>query len=146
MHLAGRTVFIVPVKHTQNPKMKLYIVVALALIAAVAAQDKYTTKYDGIDLDEILKSDRLFNNYFKCLMDQGRCTPDGKELKRLLPDALNTNCSKCSEKQKQGTEKVVNYLIDNRPSQWKTLQEKYDPDNTYRTKYRVEAKKFGITV
>lgn len=122
--------------------MKLFIVVALALVAMVAAQDKYTTKYDGVDLDEILKSDRLFNNYYKCLLDQGRCTPDGNELKRVLPDALKTDCSKCSEKQKSGTQKVVDYLIDNRPAQWTTLQKKYDPENVYVNR----AKKAGIKV
>uniref|UniRef100_T1E2M0 Protein serine/threonine kinase n=1 Tax=Psorophora albipes TaxID=869069 RepID=T1E2M0_9DIPT len=126
--------------------MKLFIVAAFALFAVVAAQDRYTTKYDGVDLDEILKSDRLFNNYFKCLMDQGRCTPDGNELKRVLPDALKTDCAKCSEKQKSGTQKVVNYLIDNRANQWKSLQAKYDPDNVYVNKYRSEAKKAGIKV
>ncbi|XP_052871300.1 ejaculatory bulb-specific protein 3-like, partial [Anopheles cruzii] len=109
--------------------MKFFVVIALALVAAVAAQDKYTTKYDGVDLDEILKSDRLFNNYYKCLLDQGRCTPDGNELKRILPDALKTDCAKCSEKQKSGTEKVINYLIDNRKDQWENLQKKYDPEN-----------------
>lgn len=125
--------------------MKLFIVATFALVAMVAAQDsKYTTKYDGVDLDEILKSDRLFNNYYKCLMDQGRCTPDGNELKRVLPDALKTDCSKCSEKQKNGSNKVVNYLIDNRPTQWKSLQQKYDPENVYVNKYRDDAKKVGI--
>lgn len=125
--------------------MKLFVVVTLALFAVVAAQDgKYTTKYDGVDLDEILKSDRLFNNYYKCLLDQGRCTPDGNELKRVLPDALKTDCAKCSEKQKSGTEKVINYLIDNRGEQWKALQLKYDPDNIYVNKYRKEAAKVGI--
>ncbi|XP_065083456.1 ejaculatory bulb-specific protein 3-like [Ochlerotatus camptorhynchus] len=124
--------------------MKLFVVAAFALFAVVAAQEKYTTKYDGVDLDEILKSDRLFNNYFKCLMDQGRCTPDGNELKRILPDALKTDCVKCSEKQKNGTQKVINYLIDNRASQWKSLQAKYDPENVYVEKYRGDAKKAGI--
>ncbi|KXJ74810.1 ejaculatory bulb-specific protein 3 [Aedes albopictus] len=124
--------------------MKLFVAVALALFAVAAAQEKYTTKYDGVDLDEILKSDRLFNNYYKCLMDQGRCTPDGNELKRVLPDALKTDCAKCSSKQRDGTQKVVNYLIDNRPSQWKNLQAKYDPENIYVEKYRTEAKKAGI--
>ncbi|XP_055635338.1 ejaculatory bulb-specific protein 3-like [Toxorhynchites rutilus septentrionalis] len=124
--------------------MKLLVVATFALFAMVAAQDKYTTKYDGVDLDEILKSDRLFNNYYKCLLDQGRCTPDGNELKRVLPDALKTNCAKCSEKQKSGTEKVINYLIDNRAEQWKSLQAKYDPENIYVNKYRNEAAKAGI--
>lgn len=76
--------------------MKLLIVAVCLIVAATAApQSSYTTKYDGVNLDEILKSDRLLNNYFKCLMETGKCTPDGNELKRTLPDALKTECSKC---------------------------------------------------
>jgi Insect pheromone-binding family, A10/OS-D len=60
-----------------------YFIAIFALIAIVAAaDDQYTTKYDNIDLESILQSDRLFSNYYKCLMDMGRCTPDGNELKR----------------------------------------------------------------
>ncbi|XP_038109332.1 ejaculatory bulb-specific protein 3 [Culex quinquefasciatus] len=127
--------------------MKYLIALAL-LIVAVAAQNKYTTKYDGIDLDEILKSDRLFNNYYKCLLEQpgGRCTPDANELKRILPEALQTNCAKCSKKQKDGAVKVINYLIDNRSAQWQVLQKKYDPENIYITQYRTEARAAGVKV
>ncbi|XP_052896117.1 ejaculatory bulb-specific protein 3-like [Anopheles moucheti] len=124
--------------------MKLFVAIAFALLAIVAAQEQYTTKYDGIDLDEILKSDRLFNNYFKCLMDEGRCTPDGNELKKILPEALQTNCAKCSEKQRSGAIKVINYVIENRKEQWDALQKKYDPENLYIEKYREEAVKEGI--
>lgn len=56
-------------------------VVALAAVA-LAQDSKYTTRYDGIDIDQILKSERLFNNYYNCLMETGKCTPDGRELKR----------------------------------------------------------------
>jgi Insect pheromone-binding family, A10/OS-D len=74
--------------------MKFLVLFALVIVGVVNAQ-KYTTKYDGVNLDEILKSDRLLNNYFKCLMETGKCTPDGNELKRTLPDALKSDCSKC---------------------------------------------------
>lgn len=50
-------------------------------IVALASVQAYETKFDNVDLDQILKSDRLLNNYFKCLMDEGKCTPDAKELK-----------------------------------------------------------------
>lgn len=119
---------------------------AVVVIAVARPQDKYTTKYDGVDVDEILKSDRLFNNYFKCLMDKGKCTPDGSELKRLLPDALKTNCSKCSEKQQKSTEHVIKFLIDNKSTQWEALQAKYDPEHIYINKFRDEAKSKGINV
>jgi len=74
--------------------MKL-VLFAICLIFGVVSAQKYTTKYDNINLDDILKSERLLNNYFNCLMERGKCTPDGNELKRTLPDALKTDCSKC---------------------------------------------------
>lgn len=61
------------------------LIVCLSLVAvtyAEVAQPKtYTTKYDNIDLDEIIHNDRLLKSYVDCLLDKGRCTPDGLELK-----------------------------------------------------------------
>ena len=62
----------------------LVFAIVVAAVAAVAAQDErqpYSTKYDNIDLEEILRSDRLLKNYFNCLMEAGPCTPDGLELR-----------------------------------------------------------------
>lgn len=122
-----------------------FVLVALAIVL-VAAEEKYTTKYDNIDVDEILKSDRLFTNYFKCLVDTGKCTPEGRELKKSLPDALKTECSKCSEKQKANTDKVIRFIIDNKPAEWKELQAKYDPEDTYIKRYKGQANQAGIKI
>lgn len=43
--------------------------------------EKYSKKWDYINVDEILSSQRLLENYKKCLMDQGVCTIEGQELK-----------------------------------------------------------------
>lgn len=60
------------------------VLVFLCVVAfAVAGSDKYTTKYDNIDIDEILNNERLLKNYFDCIMDKGRCTPDGQELRSM---------------------------------------------------------------
>lgn len=128
--------------------MKYCIVIALAVAVTLcaAAPDGYSTKYDNVDVDEILKSNRLFNGYYKCLMDNGPCTPDARELKSVLSDALLTNCGKCSEKQKAGTQKVIKYIVKNKPQQWEALRKKYDPDNQFATKYAKEAKALGIAV
>nr|CAJ01477.1 hypothetical protein [Locusta migratoria] len=115
--------------------------VALLLLVAVAAAmpdgDKYTTKYDNIDLDEILRNERLFSKYADCLLDEGndRCTADGKELKVLIPDALQNECAKCNEKQKQGVEKVIRFLVTEKKDIWEKLRAKYDPDGTYYKNY-----------
>lgn len=67
--------------------MSLWSVCVFAVVVAVVgaradpAESKYTTKYDNVNLDQILSNDRLLSNYFKCLIDQGPCTSEGEELK-----------------------------------------------------------------
>lgn len=80
-------------------------------MAVALAKPQYSTKYDNIDLDQILRSDRLLNNYVNCLLEKGSCTADGRELKAALPDALATGCSKCTDKQKNGSEKVIRFIV-----------------------------------
>lgn len=63
-----------------------------------------------------------------------------------LPDAIQNECKPCSEKQKAGSKKVIEYLIDNKADSWKELEKKYDPDGSYRIKYEKTAKKEGIDI
>lgn len=55
--------------------------VSATVIRDKRAVEKYTTKYDNIDVDTIVSSRRLLQNYVNCLLDKGPCTPEGKELK-----------------------------------------------------------------
>uniref|UniRef100_A0A0U5AMM1 Putative chemosensory protein n=1 Tax=Reticulitermes speratus TaxID=60591 RepID=A0A0U5AMM1_9NEOP len=128
--------------------MKQFLVIVLVAAAALSLteaararrDDKYTTKYDNINLDEILASDRLVDNYYNCIMETGKCTPDGTELRAHIKDALESDCSKCSKIQKEGAEKVIKFLYNKKPDKFKQLQEKYDPENTYYTKYEQRLK------
>lgn len=63
---------------------KAIFIVATVLVSACFCAEKYTTQYDNIDVDEILRSERLLKNYINCLDGTGSCTPDGKELKGKL--------------------------------------------------------------
>lgn len=47
----------------------------------LASTDKYPAKFDNINVDEILNSDRLFTNYYKCLIGDGRCTAEANEIR-----------------------------------------------------------------
>lgn len=49
--------------------------------AAPSADDKYTTKYDNLDIDQVLASKRLVNQYVQCLLDKKPCTADAAELR-----------------------------------------------------------------
>lgn len=64
--------------------MSLRVLLLAALCAAVLAkaEDKqYTTKFDNVNVDDLLRNDRLLKRAFGCLMDEGGCTPDVQELK-----------------------------------------------------------------
>nr|AXB87340.1 chemosensory protein 6 [Tropidothorax elegans] len=115
--------------------MKLALVVMALFCGAALAGETYTSKYDNIDVDKILANDRILTQYIKCLMEEGNCTNEGRELKKTLPDALATGCNKCSEKQKAQTEKVLRHLSKNRPRDWQRLKTKYDPKGEYSKKY-----------
>ncbi|XP_049963294.1 ejaculatory bulb-specific protein 3-like isoform X1 [Schistocerca serialis cubense] len=120
-------------------KSALALVAVLAVMALTAADDeKYTTKYDNIDLDEILANDRLMHQYELCLTeeDDSSCTPEGKELKKDIPDALETECAKCNDKQKEAIRKVIKFLINKKPETWENLKEHYDKDGKYSEKYK----------
>ncbi|XP_050315596.1 ejaculatory bulb-specific protein 3-like [Anthonomus grandis grandis] len=113
-----------------------YSILVLVVLASIAlAQNPYTTKYDNVDVDRILKNDRVLTNYIKCMMDEGPCTAEGRELKKTLPDALASGCSKCNDKQKSTTEKVIKHLMNKRTKDWERLSKKYDPQGVYKQKY-----------
>ncbi|XP_019866900.1 ejaculatory bulb-specific protein 3-like [Aethina tumida] len=123
--------------------MKICIVL-FGLLALALAEEKYTSKWDNIDLDQILKNDRLLNNYIDCVLEKGSCTPDGSELKRVLPDALENDCAKCSEKQREGSKKVIRHLIQHKRQAWIELEAKFDKNGLYRKRHEAELKEAGL--
>ncbi|XP_018562998.1 ejaculatory bulb-specific protein 3-like [Anoplophora glabripennis] len=116
-------------------------VIFCALVGLVLADNKYTSKYDNVDVEKILTNDRVLTNYIKCLMDEGPCTPEGRELKKTLPDALSSNCSKCNAKQKDTAEKVMKHLMSKRAKDWERLTKKYDPQGLYKQRYEEHLSK-----
>lgn len=56
-------------------------VVTVAMAVVTAGEETYTNRWDNVDLERILKNERLLRTYFRCIMDQGKCSPDAAELK-----------------------------------------------------------------
>lgn len=56
----------------------------------------------------------------------------------ILPEALETDCAKCSDKQRLAAQNVVTYLMVNKPQIWNLLANTYDPNGKYRQKYAEE--------
>nr|CAD7458454.1 unnamed protein product [Timema tahoe] len=228
-------------KSVCNTAMALVAVVVVLVVVTLteAKEERYTSRYDNVDVERILQSARLLDNYMKCLLEKGPCTPDGKEMKSLiqwlhclgrhsrnilddddrdievrtsvgytedcfskivfhsfslslsprkfggdaeninikislvlektdiskffrktcpvasaiygfrdpsvlvglegyfdlLPDALKTDCEKCTEKQRTTSQKVMKHLMKTRPDDWAKLTKKYDPEGLYRSRY-----------
>nr|CAD7445705.1 unnamed protein product [Timema bartmani] len=130
--------------HPLDMKIFLSICLFVALLGLACSarlrreeKKKFTTQYDNVDLDVILKNPRLLKGYLDCLVRDGNCTPDGKELKDSLADALANDCDKCSEKQKAGSDKVIKHLIANQPEDWKDVEKKFDPEGAYRKRHNL---------
>ncbi|KAK6624044.1 hypothetical protein RUM44_010902 [Polyplax serrata] len=123
--------------------MKLYVACLVLFVAAAACakpadRKTYTSKYDNIDIDRILNNDRILANYIKCLLDEGPCTAEGRELKKTLPDALATECSKCNDRQKTTADKVIRHLVNKKAKEWDRLAKKYDPKGEYQKRYDTQ--------
>ena len=101
----------------------LFCIISLALVA-VNAQ---ISRLENFDVNVLLKNDRILSNYMKCLLDKGPCTNDGRDLKKHLPEALETICGKCSPKQKKDTKLLINHLETKKPQIFSEVQAKYDP-------------------
>lgn len=55
-----------------------------------------------------------------------------------IPDALLTDCSKCSETQKTQAGKVMAFVQLYHPDMWEAVLNKYDPNGIFRKKYGVD--------
>lgn len=94
------------------PKFEFFFIIVAFFVVGIICEEEetYDVKYDSVDVEEILKSDRLLTSYIRCLLDEGPCSEDGRDLKQILPDAIATDCSKCTEKQKDGSTKIMHFM------------------------------------
>lgn len=60
--------------------MKYFTCILLAAVA-VASADFYDSKYDSINVDEIISNQRILNQYAQCFLDKKPCTRDAADIK-----------------------------------------------------------------
>lgn len=56
----------------------------------------------------------------------------------IVPDAIQTECAKCNDRQRKQAGKVLAHLLQYKPEYWKMLVQKFDPNNVYLKKYMAE--------
>nr|AIX97837.1 chemosensory protein [Cnaphalocrocis medinalis] len=111
------------------------IIILLSCLVVVFAADKYSTKYDNFDVDTLISNDRLLKAYINCFLEKGRCTPEGADFRKALPEAVETTCAKCTEKQKNNIRKVIKAIQQKHPKQWEELKKKTDPSGKFRADF-----------
>ncbi|XP_034835697.1 allergen Tha p 1-like [Maniola hyperantus] len=117
--------------------MKSFILLVGLAVISFSVAEEYTDRYDDINIDEILQNKRLLASYMKCVLGQGRCTPEGKEIRVNLQDGMQTGCSKCTKTQKIKARKVVNHLRNHEHQFWEDLKKKFDPENKFKPTYEA---------
>ncbi|XP_046970568.1 allergen Tha p 1-like [Vanessa cardui] len=119
--------------------MKLLFLIA-ALVPTIMYTHAQNDRFSSVNIEEVLSNKRLLSAYIKCMLDKGRCTPEGKELKSHISDALQTGCENCTDMQKDGVRKVISHLVKKEKEYWNQLVEKYDSEGIYSEKYENELK------
>ncbi|XP_018394089.1 PREDICTED: ejaculatory bulb-specific protein 3-like [Cyphomyrmex costatus] len=93
-------------------------IISIALLC-VLAEELYSDRYDHIDAEGILQNDKLRDQYFNCFMETAPCvTADAKFFKEVASEALQTKCKRCTERQKEIMDAIVDWYTKNRPDQW----------------------------
>ncbi|XP_046465233.1 ejaculatory bulb-specific protein 3-like [Neodiprion pinetum] len=123
--------------------MKCYCLMVLACLAAVAAAEEYyTDKWDKMNTHGVIDNDRLFEKYKKCILnkEETACPQDALELRKVLQEALETTCAKCSPEQEVKIKDTLGYLCKKKRRDFDEILARVDPDQKYRTAFEA---KFG---
>nr|ALS03837.1 chemosensory protein 12 [Ectropis obliqua] len=109
-----------------------WTVLAVCALTVVVSSQQYPNRYENFNTDAIIQNERILLAYYKCVMDKGPCTKDGKNFKRVLPETLTTACARCSPKQKQVVRKMLLGIRAKSEPRFFELLDKYDPEQTNR--------------
>lgn len=91
------------------------------------AVDHFTTGLVG--------NPKIRQNYLNCFLDNGPCSPEAKNIKRMVPDAIQNDCAHCTELQRKVIEKMMCYLNNHQPDILKEVAAKFDPNGEYMKHY-----------
>ncbi|GBP07805.1 Ejaculatory bulb-specific protein 3 [Eumeta japonica] len=105
--------------------------ISLLLLVALAATQHHQ-RYDNFNADLIIQNERVLLAYYKCVMDKGPCTKDGKHFKKVLPETLTTACDRCTPKQKVIVRKLLLGIRAKSEPRFMELLDKYDPHHSNR--------------
>ncbi|XP_063226941.1 ejaculatory bulb-specific protein 3-like [Bacillus rossius redtenbacheri] len=83
------------------------------------------------EVEDILANPRALRAYLACVMGEGPCTAEGRQLRSRIPDGLRTAFGGCSPGQRRLVRAVVRYLQQRHPEDWRRLRARFDPEDEF---------------
>nr|AND82448.1 chemosensory protein 6 [Athetis dissimilis] len=111
----------------------IYVLSLLLAFVAVQAEDKYSTENDDLDIDAVVANIDTLRGFVGCFMDTVTCHEVAADFKKDIPEAVETNCIKCTDAQKHIFHKFLLGLKEKLPSDYEAFKNKFDPENKHFT-------------
>ncbi|PZC77879.1 hypothetical protein B5X24_HaOG200675 [Helicoverpa armigera] len=109
----------------------IYVLSFLLALAAVQAEDKYSTENDNLDIDAVVANVDTLTNFVACFVDQEPCDAVAADFKKDIQEAVTTRCAKCTDAQKHIFYKFILGLKEELPRGYEEFRRKYDPENKH---------------
>ena len=106
------------------------------------AEEKYTEENDDLDIEGVIKDADTMKAFTGCFMDTADCDHVSGDFKKDLPEAIQTACAKCTDKQKHITKRYFEGLEEKYPELYQAFKNKYDPENKYFAALKAAIAKF----
>ncbi|XP_069361651.1 LOW QUALITY PROTEIN: ejaculatory bulb-specific protein 3-like [Maniola hyperantus] len=98
----------------------------------LALNSTTTTGNDHLDVDAFLADRAKTKQFLDCYLDLGPCSELAASYNvRIMPEAIVQACRRCNQDQKHIFWKYLKGIKVMLPEEYRSLREKYDPDNIY---------------
>ncbi|CAG9795808.1 unnamed protein product [Diatraea saccharalis] len=105
--------------------------IVLSVVVAVALADTYSTTHDQLDVDALVTNQDSLRAITNCFLDKGDCDETTTAFKKVLPEATEQACSKCTGAQKHMLKRYLEEVKKNFPEDLDALKQKYDPEGKH---------------
>ncbi|XP_015585244.1 ejaculatory bulb-specific protein 3 [Cephus cinctus] len=77
------------------------------------------------DISLLLNDRNYVEKQINCVVGKGSCDRIGQQIKVLLPEVLNNQCSRCSPQQAQNARKLVDFMKQRYPNEWRIILKRF---------------------
>ncbi|KAL5242059.1 hypothetical protein ACI65C_009470 [Semiaphis heraclei] len=96
---------------------------------------KFLSSMEKIDIDQILNNNRLMSNNVKCFLNEGPCSAQLREMKKMVPMLIKDSCSSCTKEQKNMVKKAIDAIKARRPNEYEKISKFFDPEGKFNKKF-----------